>query len=307
MSQQPPFNNQGPNPNYPQVGQIVNGHQWNGREWVPAGVPAGVGFTSGTNPATPSKPWWKKWWVWVLIVIALGGIGNLLDGGAKETAAPPATASTAAKETIPETTLTADAVSETESTPEVESAEPVEPSKIATSVEPEPEPTTEAPAPPPSKYGDYTESQATFVDAVDAARAAYQEAKTDLQKSKILKDRSRDVLPSIGGSDVSSWVGVIDDVGANGEGKAYVQIKISDNIKVKTWNNAFSDMTHDTLIPETSAVYDTLLGLVPGDKVVFSGSFQAQDGAPLYATNITDTFSARTPEFLFKFTSIKPA
>ena len=31
--------------------------------------------------AKPKKPWFKKWWVWVLAVLVLVGIGNALGGG----------------------------------------------------------------------------------------------------------------------------------------------------------------------------------------------------------------------------------
>lgn len=33
------------------------------------------------------KPWYKKWWIWLIIVVVVGGIGNAIDGE-EETAEP---------------------------------------------------------------------------------------------------------------------------------------------------------------------------------------------------------------------------
>lgn len=43
------------------------------------------------QPAKPKKPWFKKWWVWLLAIIVIIGIGNALGGGgSSDTAAKPA-------------------------------------------------------------------------------------------------------------------------------------------------------------------------------------------------------------------------
>lgn len=163
---------------------------------------------------------------------------------------------------------------------------------------------SEEPVAPTSSYGEYPADQAAFIDGVTAAAQAYEDAATDLQQAKVLRDRNRDLLAD---GEVSNWVGVLEDVSANNEGKAVVSVQISDDIHVKTWNNAFSDLADNTLIPESSPVYDALLAMEPGQKVVFSGSFVSKDGGTVYPTNITDVFSAATPEFLFKFSAVAPA
>lgn len=74
----------------------------------------------------PKKPWYKKWWIWVIAVVVIAGLANLGgDKDEKPTADPkPAATSDAPKET--------------------EQAEAPEPS-----AEPEPEVTEEAPEPEP--------------------------------------------------------------------------------------------------------------------------------------------------------------
>jgi hypothetical protein len=100
---------------------------------------------------------------------------------------------------------------------------------------------------------------------------------------------------------------VIDNVGANGEGKAYVEIKLADNVKVKTWNNAFSDSGDGTLIPETSKFFNSLVALKKGDLVTFSATFLRGDNFCLKKANLTQTFYAIDPGFIVRFTNVSKA
>lgn len=49
----------------------------------------------GPAPTPSKKPWFKKWWVWLGIVVLLMGIGNALGGGGTTQSAAPATRQTA--------------------------------------------------------------------------------------------------------------------------------------------------------------------------------------------------------------------
>ena len=62
------------------------------------------GASEPAPAARPRKPWFKRWWAWVLIVIVLIGLGNILGRGASNQAAPPAvevTQSTGGTQTEP--------------------------------------------------------------------------------------------------------------------------------------------------------------------------------------------------------------
>lgn len=55
----------------------------------PEQVPPFPGGQPAQPAAKPKKPWFKKWWVWVLGVIVLVGAANALGGGGgSQTAAP---------------------------------------------------------------------------------------------------------------------------------------------------------------------------------------------------------------------------
>ncbi len=284
-----------------QPGAVVNGHQLNetGTEWVP--LNDGVVPGAPTPPPTGKKPMsrGKK------IGIGVGGtflglvlLGSVLpDPEAAPASAAPESAPTASASPTEEPEVTS-----TPTTPEASetTAAEVPPAETAAPVQENDELSSE--------YGTYPTDQAKFVRTVADSREEIDNASNDLKRSAALRERDRE-LAKIVGSDlaVKNWVGKVTDVGANGEGKAYVEIEIAENVRVKTWNNAFSDIGDSTLIPESSPMFDSLLNLEEGDTVVFSGKFFGGSDTALYGTNMTETFYGIDPQFLFKFSSIKAA
>ena len=149
------------------------------------------------------------------------------------------------------------------------------------------------------------DSEARFIKHVTAASDDYDEAATDLQQSQVVKKRNRAICSDLPDGNFVDWVGEVKDVGANGEGKAYVAVDIDDNIHVQTWNNAFSDLSDNTLIPEGSPFFDTLTQLVPGDKVTISGSFVGESGSCVKTSNMTEVFGVADPQFIARFSRVE--
>ena len=182
-------------------------------------------------------------------------------------------------------------------------------------VEPEPEPTEEpavepapAPAPEPAPkpgYGTYPDAQAQFVQIVEDSAAAISAAETDLQRSQLLitRDQALCAVPGVAGV-VDNWVGEVHDIGANGDGLAYVSIEIAPTILVKTWNNAFSDIGDDTLIGPNVPFFQTLIPMTEGTKVTFSGDFLNDDAVCVQGANLTEVFYGSDPDFLFRFSNV---
>jgi hypothetical protein len=170
--------------------------------------------------------------------------------------------------------------------------------------------TTESPEPKPvseeeSKYGLYPSDQKEFIDVIVAARAAIEDAETDLQESVALRKRDEDLCKILSSNSAKNWVGVIKNVGANGEGKAYVEIELADSVRVKTWNNAFSDLNDNTLIPTSASFFDRLVALTEDSKVVWSAKFLSDDDSCLKKANFTDVFYGLDPQFVVRFSDIK--
>jgi len=145
-----------------------------------------------------------------------------------------------------------------------------------------------------------------FIKTVEKYILSFRGAKNELQESALRDQRKDDIAKTISGRVASSWVGEINQLETNMEGKAILSIKISPDIEIKTWNNAFSDINANTLISKGSALYSSLVELSPNQQVVFSGSFFSSQTDYVEETSMTIEGSMSNPEYLFKFKSVKP-
>jgi len=145
-----------------------------------------------------------------------------------------------------------------------------------------------------------------FINAVEKYVSGFREAKNELQQSALRDQRKKEMSKTIGGRVVSSWIGKINQLETNTEGKAILSIRISSDIEIKTWNNALSDINTNTLISKDSSLYNSLFELSRGQQVVFSGSFFSSQTDYIEETSMTIQGSMRNPEFLFKFKSVRP-
>ena len=155
-----------------------------------------------------------------------------------------------------------------------------------------------------SPYGAYPTAEAAFVKTISTAAAAYQASSTGLQKSQIIANRDAALCAAIGGNHVDNWVGTIHDIGANGDGYAWVNVEIAPTVVVQTWNNAFSDIGSDTLIHQDASFFQTLVPMKTGQKITFSGDFLSSSASCLDKENLTQTFYAIDPNFIFRFSNV---
>lgn len=149
------------------------------------------------------------------------------------------------------------------------------------------------------------DSEARFIKHVTTASDDYDEAATDLQQSQVVRKRNKAICTDLPDGNFVDWVGEVKDVGANGEGKAHVAVDIDDNIHVQTRNNAFSDLSDNTLMPEGLPFFDALTHLVPGDKVTISGSFVGESGSCVKTSNMTEVFGLADPQFIARFSKVE--
>jgi hypothetical protein len=166
---------------------------------------------------------------------------------------------------------------------------------------------TPTPTTPPAvvnPYGTYPATEATFVQTIITAAKDYESASTDLQRSQVLANRDAALCAAVSGNHADNWVGKIHNIGANGDGYAYVEIEISPTIAVQTWNNAFSDVGSDTLIHQDAPFFQTLVPMKVGQKVTFSGDFLSSSSSCLDKENLTETFYAADPNFIFRFSNV---
>jgi len=173
-----------------------------------------------------------------------------------------------------------------------------------TSVEASASQTPEVVDPNMSDYGLYPQSQADFISLVEKTREELDAAETDLQESVIVRGRDKALCGVLSGGVANKWVGEIKDVGANGEGKAYLEIEIANDIRVKTWNNALSDIFDNTLIPTSSKFFDRLVAMQKGDLVYWSAKFLSDSNSCLKGANLTEYFYGKDPKFIVDFKDV---
>lgn len=172
-------------------------------------------------------------------------------------------------------------------------------------------PTTEAPAPAateaPAPEVALPATQVSFRDAVATARTDAKTADTDLQRANVLNVRSDAMCTSVPDGKVEKWIGTVETVDANGEGKAVVKLTIDDDIEIGTWNNAVSDYADNTLIEQGTPLFDQALALSPGDTVEFSATLKSGDESNdrcYYTSNMTEAMSIDSPDYIVNFTEL---
>jgi hypothetical protein len=244
-------------------------------------MPPPVGDSAKQEPSAKKK-WYKKWWVWLLVVLVVGGISSA--GEDQQSSSD----SKESSESAPSESTTA------ESVPAETTEAPVE--TVPDTTIPE---TTVA----VSK----SSQQESFVAAIEEGRTKIEDASTDLQESAALRDRDKALCSALSSYVATDWTGEVKNIGANGEGKAYITIEIAEDARVKTWNNAFSDSSDKTLIPESSPIFSQIVPLDKGDKVKFSAKFLRGRDTCLKQGNLTEYFYGRDPEFIVQFTKIEPS
>lgn len=151
----------------------------------------------------------------------------------------------------------------------------------------------------------YPDSQSVFASVVLRHREKFQDARNEVQESVVRDNRSMRLASTIPGRQAVRWVGTVSTLGTNSEGKGILSVEVADNVFVKTWNNALSDIGSETLIDKSSAVYREMMNLQPGDQVSFSGEFLSSELDYLEESSLTIEGSMTEPEYLFRFASLQ--
>jgi len=150
------------------------------------------------------------------------------------------------------------------------------------------------------------QSQSSFIRIVDNHIKKFNRSENPLQESAARSSRMKALSDIVKSRSAENWVGVIDGLNVNSEGKAILSIRISPNIQIKTYNNAFSDIGSNTLINKGSDVYNVLFDLKVGQRVRFSGRFFPSSEDYIREVSLTSRGSMLSPEFLFRFQAIEP-
>ncbi|WP_421579754.1 hypothetical protein [Shinella sp. M31] len=148
-------------------------------------------------------------------------------------------------------------------------------------------------------------TQLAFLDVVADYQARFRSASSELQQSASRDERRTALLNAFGSRlTVDGWLGTLHKLETNTEGKAIVTIRLAPNVDLKTWNNALSDVMHETMIEKGTPLYTALMEMAVDDPVMVSGSFVHSDQDGAWETSMTIDGSMTAPEFLFHFSTI---
>lgn len=146
-----------------------------------------------------------------------------------------------------------------------------------------------------------------FIEIVSTAQKQSRQANNDMQKGGFKASRDKALCELMTSLSVVDWVGTIDKIDSNSEGKGVLEVSIAPDIKVKTWNNSLSDIDSKTLIEPSSPVFAAASAMKRGQKVVFSGAFvRGSEGSCIEEGSLTLDGKIREPEFIFRFSQVGP-
>lgn len=147
--------------------------------------------------------------------------------------------------------------------------------------------------------------QARFINAVLSARTSFNGAPNELAAGGIRSIRQQAICNAVANQHASDWVGRIETLSSNGDGKGVVSLSVTQYMHIATWNNSLSDVSDRTLIDPTSSMFKELAALKVGDLVKFSGRFSSSNTDCVGEQSVTLRGSMTDPAFTMRFSSIR--
>ncbi|VTU42561.1 MULTISPECIES: hypothetical protein [unclassified Variovorax] len=146
-----------------------------------------------------------------------------------------------------------------------------------------------------------------LIRVISGAQRESKDAENDMQRGGTKANRDKLICQQMRSLAVSNWVGKVEKIDSNSDGKGVLELSIAPGITVKTWNNAISDVLHGTLIEPGTPVFQTASQMKRGQYAVFSGSFfRGTEADCLAEQSVTLRGKLEAPELVFKFSSVAP-
>jgi hypothetical protein len=149
--------------------------------------------------------------------------------------------------------------------------------------------------------------QQKFISIIDDFAAKFKTAPNDMAKGALRPKRAEAICELITNPEVTDWVGTVQKLSSNREGKGILEVSISKSVNANTWNNALSDIGDKTLIEPGTALHEAAIQLKPKQAIIFSGTFIKSDKDCLRESSMTQNGSMTKPNWIFRFSSVRPA
>lgn len=153
----------------------------------------------------------------------------------------------------------------------------------------------------------YPADQIAMMDIVMKAQVDGAKVANDMQLGGVKATRDSSLCSTLKSTVAENWVGKIQTVDSNSDGKGVLAVSIAPDVLVKTWNNALSDIMAQTLIEPGTPLFTTASTMKRGDLVTFSGFFiKGKEGDCLSEGSMRLKGKVLEPEFIFRFDNIAP-
>jgi hypothetical protein len=175
------------------------------------------------------------------------------------------------------------------------------------------QPTQQAQAPvvvtPPRPELPIPADEHNFITAVQRGQSAFRAAPNEMAQGGTRSQRRAAICQNLSGVSVLRWVGQIEKLSSNSDGKGVLEIAVAPGVHVKTWNNDLSDSfgSANTLIDPSSPLFAVVSQMKQGDEVLFSGTFFPSTLDCVREGSVTLEGSMTDPEFIFRYASVSAA
>lgn len=151
-------------------------------------------------------------------------------------------------------------------------------------------------------------SEAALVRVIEDYAARYAQAPNDMARGALRPERAR-ALCQLQLGVVRDWIGRVETLSSNNEGKGVLGVRLSDHLEVRTTNNDLSDSLGSihTLIDPDSPLHAQAVALHTGQLVRFSGQIGQGGSDCLEEVSLTASGAMEDPEFLFRFSAVAAA
>ena len=154
-------------------------------------------------------------------------------------------------------------------------------------------------------------NQKSFTSTVESFKSPYDSADSEIKKTNVRFNRKAAIsnyFSQVGSLQFQGWVGQVQALTTESDGKAYISIKLAGSgVVIQTWNNSLSDIVSNTMISRSDPLYPSLMNIKEGDDVTVSGTFIQGDDKTLdyvVEASLTEDGSMSEPEFIVKFNQI---
>ncbi len=105
--------------------------------------------------------------------------------------------------------------------------------------------------------------QQKFLSIVDDFADKYKSAQNEMAQGALRPQRAKAICALLGPKkgQVKDWVGTVQRLSSNNEGKGVLEVSMSKISKARTWNNSLSDFSDKTLITPGTPLHNAAIQL----------------------------------------------